>query len=126
MKASLISLTEGFGLLSSNSVALIIMPLWQKPQSGTCSSIHACCTGWSMSLACASDRCFCLAHRAGNPSRVVISLPIAVEAGVTQERISFPSSSTEHAPHCARPQPNCESVDTQFIPKHIEKRGVLR
>ena len=26
--------------------------------------------------------------------------------GVTQERISLPSSNTEHAPHCARPQPN--------------------
>src|SRR5689334_21643953 len=32
--------------------------------------------------------------------------PLTAYTGVTQERISFPSSSTEQAPHCARPQPN--------------------
>src|SRR5690348_8697519 len=31
--------------------------------------------------------------------------PLTAATGVTHERISFPSSSTEHAPHCARPQP---------------------
>src|SRR6516162_4263354 len=32
--------------------------------------------------------------------------PLTAATGVTHERISLPSSSTEHAPHCARPQPN--------------------
>src|SRR5258705_2762730 len=31
--------------------------------------------------------------------------PLTAATGVTQERISLPSSSTEQAPHCARPQP---------------------
>src|SRR6187399_1971459 len=39
------------------------------------------------------------------PSSVVIALPDTAATGVTQLLISFPSSSTEHAPHCARPQP---------------------
>jgi hypothetical protein len=46
-----------------------------------------------------------LAHSAGKPSSVVIDLPVAAATGQTQERISFPLSSTEHAPHCARPHP---------------------
>src|SRR5206468_11931720 len=46
------------------------------------------------------------AHSAGSPSSVVIALPLTAATGVTQLRISLPSSSTEHAPHCARPQPN--------------------
>src|SRR4051794_35983667 len=32
-------------------------------------------------------------------------LPATAATGVTQDRISLPSSSTEQAPHCARPQP---------------------
>src|SRR6185437_7830564 len=43
---------------------------------------------------------------AGRPSSVVIALPETAATGVTQERISLPSNSTEHAPHCARPHPN--------------------
>src|SRR3954462_88509 len=39
------------------------------------------------------------------PSSVVIALPLTAATGVTHERISLPSSSTEQAPHCARPQP---------------------
>src|SRR6478735_4131475 len=39
------------------------------------------------------------------PSSVVIALPLTAATGVTQERISLPSSNTEQAPHCARPQP---------------------
>ncbi len=46
-----------------------------------------------------------LAHRAGMPSSVVIALPLTAATGVTHERISLPSSNTEQAPHCARPQP---------------------
>ena len=26
----------------------MIWPFWQKPHAGTCSSIHACCNGWSL------------------------------------------------------------------------------
>src|SRR5262245_4383339 len=40
------------------------------------------------------------------PSSVVIALPLTAATGVTHDRISFPSSSTEHAPHWARPHPN--------------------
>src|SRR6185295_1821496 len=45
--------------------------------------------------------------------------------GVTQERISLPSSSTEQAPHCARPQPKrgpcrCNSLWSTY------KSGVSR
>src|SRR5688572_31175495 len=39
------------------------------------------------------------------PSSVVIALPVTAATGVTHERISLPSSSTEQAPHWARPQP---------------------
>src|SRR5205085_4077770 len=45
------------------------------------------------------------AHNAGSPSKVVIALPLTAATGVTHDRISFPSNSTEQAPHCARPQP---------------------
>src|SRR5262245_5895545 len=40
------------------------------------------------------------------PSSVVTAFPLTAATGVTHERISFPSSSTEHAPHCASPHPN--------------------
>ena len=50
-------------------------------------------------------RCSC-AHRAGSPSSVVMLFPATAATGVTHERISLPSSNTEQAPHCARPQPN--------------------
>src|SRR5215813_4864938 len=33
-------------------------------------------------------------------------LPDTAATGVTHDLISLPSSSTEQAPHCARPQPN--------------------
>ena len=42
MNASLISATVGWRRVSSSSVALIIMPFWQKPHKGVCSSIQAC------------------------------------------------------------------------------------
>src|SRR5262245_51714673 len=59
------------------------------------------------------------------PSSVVIALPDTAATGVTQERISLPSSSTEHAPHCARPQPKrgpcrCNSLCRTY------SRGVSR
>ena len=37
---------------------------------------------------------------------MIIGFSLTAATGVTHERISFPSKSTEHAPHCARPQPN--------------------
>src|SRR3954468_14772730 len=59
------------------------------------------------------------------PSSVVIALPLTAATGVTHERISLPSSSTEHAPHCARPHPNrgpcrCSSLCSTY------KSGVSR
>src|SRR5262249_60031809 len=66
-----------------------------------------------------------LAHSAGSPSSVVIDFPETAATGVTQLRISLPSSSTEHAPHCARPQPKrgpcrCSSLCRTY------RRGVSR
>src|SRR6476620_1162717 len=59
------------------------------------------------------------------PASVVIALPLTAATGVTQERISLPSSSTEQAPHCARPQPKrgpcrCSSLCRTY------SRGVSR
>src|SRR6266480_6525329 len=79
------------------------IPFWQYPHCGTCTSIQACCNGCSAGLAAVVP--LSLAHSAGSPSSVVIALPLTAATGVTQLRISFPSSSTEQAPHCARPQP---------------------
>src|SRR2546423_1625378 len=79
------------------------IPFWQYPHCGTCTSIHACCNGCRAGLAAAVPRSF--AHNAGSPSSVVTALPLTAATGVTHERISLPSNSTEHAPHCARPQP---------------------
>ncbi len=41
------------------------MPFWQNPHCGVCSSIQACCTGWSVFFASSAERPFCLAHLAG-------------------------------------------------------------
>src|SRR2546423_5495810 len=79
------------------------IPFWQYPHCGTCTSIHACCNGCRAGLAAAVPRS--LAHNAGSPSSVVIALPLTAATGVTHERISLPSRSTEQAPHCAKPQP---------------------
>src|SRR6478735_10693492 len=106
MNAVLIWSTVGEGVDSSSSVALIIMPCWQNPHIGTCSLIHACCTGCSVPAATAGDRPFWLAHRADSPSIVVTCLSATLLIGSTQARTSLPSTSTEHAPHCDRPQPN--------------------
>ena len=38
----------GCGFLSSIALAVMIWPFWQKPHCGTCSSIQACCSGWSL------------------------------------------------------------------------------
>src|SRR5439155_20491922 len=48
------------------------------------------------------------------PSREVMLCPSALETGVTQERIGFPSSSTVHAPHWPSPQPNLAPLIPKF------------
>src|SRR5205085_3229372 len=93
----------GFFVVESRSAAWIIIPFWQYPQSGTCTSIQACWSGCKAGLAAVVPRSF--AQSAGRPSKVVIAFPETAATGVTQERISFPSNNTEQAPHCARPQP---------------------
>src|SRR5438270_54778 len=45
---SRICASVGCGVRSSSAFAVRICPFWQKPQAGTCSSIQACCTGWSL------------------------------------------------------------------------------
>src|SRR5215831_3936657 len=99
------------------------IPFWQYPQCGTCTSIHACCNGCRAGEAPDVPRC--CAYNAGNPSSVVIALPDTAATGVTQLLISLPSSSTEQAPHCARPQPKrgpcrCSSLCRTY------RRGVSR
>src|SRR5580698_72316 len=106
VKASLICCTVGFGFFASNSTATIIMPLWQYPHCGTCSSIHACCTGCNVFAASSALRCFCSAQTEASPSIVVSFFPTTYDSGVTQVRISSPSSKTAHEPHCAMPQPS--------------------
>src|SRR4030088_3109316 len=72
--------------------------------------MNACCTGWS---AGGFRSPFCFAYHAGKPSSVVIDLPARDPTGITQERVSTPSTRTEQEPHCARPQPNrgpCNSI----------------
>src|SRR6187200_2087674 len=74
--AVLICSTDGDGVCSSSATAVIIMPFWQKPHIGTCSSIQACCTGCKVFSASAEDRPFCAAHLEASPSKVVTSLPV--------------------------------------------------
>src|ERR1700752_4456464 len=82
----------GCGFLSSSAFAVMIWPFWQKPHCGTCSSIHACCSGCSVPF---RDR----------PSSVVIS-PFTLEVGLMHERTAVPLTTTVHAPHWHSPQPN--------------------
>src|SRR3954468_1153030 len=82
----------GFGFLSSSTFAVMIWPFWQKPHCGTCSSIHACCSGCSLPFD-------------ASPSSVVISL-LTEEVGVTQDRTAAPLMITVQAPHWPRPHPN--------------------
>src|SRR5215469_2278608 len=93
VKACLICSTDGFGFFESNCTATIIIPLWQYPHCGTCSSIHACCTGCRVLSASPALKPFCAAQTAGKPSIVVTSCPTTPEIGVMQLRISAPSSS---------------------------------
>src|SRR5215831_596292 len=88
---SRICASEGCGFLSSIAFAVIICPFWQNPHCGTCSSIHACCSGCNLPFE-------------ESPSSVVIS-PFTEDAGRMQERTAAPLMITVHAPHCPSPQP---------------------
>src|SRR5438067_12924337 len=88
---SRICVSDGFGNLSSSAFAVMICPFWQKPHCGTCSSIHACCTGWSL-------------PSLDMPSSVVTSL-FTLETGVMQDRVATPLTMTVHDPHWPNPQP---------------------
>src|ERR1700676_4948100 len=52
-------------------------------------------------------------------------LPLTAATGVTHERISFPSSNTEQAPHCARPHPKRGPCRWSSLCRTY-KRGVSR
>src|SRR5215813_445527 len=89
---SRICVSVGLGFLSRSALAVMIWPFWQKPHCGTCSSIHACCTGCSFPF-------FAI------PSRVVISL-LTLDTCVMHDRVATPLMMTVHAPHCPSPHPN--------------------
>src|SRR5262245_21493858 len=55
--------------------------------------MNACCSG-------------CGCWSVPSPSSVVISTPVIVPTGVTQDRIARPWASTVQAPHWPSPQPN--------------------
>src|SRR6185437_2468462 len=81
-----------------------------------CSSMIACCTGCK---AGAFASFFCFAYHSGKPSSVVTDFPRTADTGVTQERVSASFTSTEHEPHCERPQPNrgpcrCKSPESTY------------
>src|SRR5688572_9921320 len=58
------------------------------------------------------------------PSPSIVSIaPLTVDIGVTQERTGRPSTSTVHAPHCARPQPNLGPFSSRSL-RRTYSRGV--
>src|SRR5689334_17085935 len=81
----------GFAVLASNAAADMICPGWQYPHCGTCSAIHAFCTGCELS--------------ADSPSMVVIFFDPTAETAVWHERTAWPSRCTVQAPHSPIPQP---------------------
>src|SRR5690606_11475227 len=91
--AFLMSSSVGSGFWSRRACAVMFMRLMQYPHCAACSSMNAC---WRAPGLSPSFR----------PSSVVISASATSAAGVRQERVGWPLTSTVHAPHCARPQPN--------------------
>src|SRR4051812_7139583 len=81
----------GLGFFASSEAACMICPDWQYPHCGTCSAIHACCSGWLRSC--------------DKPSMVVIFFPATPETGNTHDLADSPSMWTVQAPHAAMPQP---------------------
>src|ERR1700682_4563120 len=106
---SRISSSVGFGFLSSSALAVMICPFWQKPHCGTCSSIQACCTGWSLPFV-------------ANPSSVVTS-PFTEESSVLQDRVAAPFMITVHSPHWPSPQPKCGPCKPRSL-RRMYSRGV--
>src|SRR5688500_9495503 len=100
----------GFGVRSSSALAVGIWPFWQKPHCGTCSSIHACCSGCSL-------------PPVASPSSVVISAPATADTGRMHERTASPLMRTVHAPHWPRPQPNRGPCRSRSL-RRTYKRGV--
>src|SRR6058998_3810846 len=88
---SRICASVGCGFRSRSAFAVMIWPFWQKPHCGTCSSIQACCTGWSL-------------PSLDMPSSVVTSL-FTLETGVMHDRVATPLMITVHDPHWPNPQP---------------------
>ncbi len=75
--ASSICASLGAGVFASRAAADIICPGWQYPHCGTCSAIHARCTGCELS--------------ADNPSMVVIFFAPTDDTGVWHARTASPS-----------------------------------
>src|ERR1700758_3781170 len=107
---SRICVSEGFGFLSSSALAVIIWPFWQNPHCGTCSSIQACCTGWSFPFLAI-------------PSSVVTSF-LTLETGVMHDRVATPLIITVHAPHWPSPQPNRGPRRSRSL-RRMYSRGVV-
>src|SRR5262245_6969375 len=82
--AESMSSSVGLGFLASNAAADINCPDWQYPHCGTCSAIHACCSGWLDVVE--------------SPSIVVIFLAPMLDTGTPQERVGVPSRWTVQAP----------------------------
>src|SRR5580704_3381738 len=99
----------GLGVFDNSAAADMICPGWQYPHCGTCSAIHACCTGCELS--------------ADNPSMVVIFFDPTEETGVWHERTASPSRCTVHAPHSPIPQPYFVPVMLS-LSRSTHKRGV--
>src|SRR5690349_1733291 len=91
----------GLGFLARSAAAAMIWPLWQYPHCGTSTSSHAFCTGCELVV----DR----------PSMVtILSVGLIALTGSEQERMTLPLTCTEHAPHCATPQPYLVPVSPTF------------
>jgi hypothetical protein len=87
----------------------MICPDWQYPHWGTCSAIHACCSGCERS----DDK----------PSMVVIFAFEAAETGVRQERAGLPSMWTVQAPQRPAPHPNFVPVSSS-VSRSTQSNGV--
>ena len=81
----------GLDVFASSAAADMICPGWQYPHCGTCSAIHAFCSGCELSTE--------------SPSMVVIFFDATEETAVWHDRTAWPSRCTVHAPHSPIPQP---------------------
>src|SRR5512137_1059284 len=103
------SASVGRGFFESSAAAAMSCPDWQYPHWGTSPAIQAFWSGWS--------------PFADSPSMVVIRCPAASLTGSWQDRTGSPSSSTVHAPHCDRPQPNLVPVSPSAS-RRTQRSGV--